>query len=77
LVKALENKKIKGACLDVLEYEKSSFENLSKDGLTSDMQYLMNSQNTILSPHVAGWTVESNVKIAEVLANKFTSDFPQ
>jgi D-3-phosphoglycerate dehydrogenase len=77
LVKALENKKIKGACLDVLEYEKSSFENLSKDGLTSDMQYLMNAQNTILSPHVAGWTVESNVKIAEVLLNKFTSDFPQ
>jgi len=77
LVKALENKKLKGACLDVLEYEKTSFENLSKDGLTSDMQYLMNAQNTILSPHVAGWTVESNVKIAEVLLNKFTSDFPQ
>ena len=77
LVKALENKKIKGACLDVLEYEKTSFENLSKDGLTSDMQYLMNAKNTILSPHVAGWTVESNVKIAEVLANKFTSDFTQ
>ena len=77
LVKALENKKIKGACLDVLEYEKTSFENLSKDGLTSDMQYLMNAKNTILSPHVAGWTVESNVKIAKVLLNKFTSDFPQ
>ena len=56
LVKALANGKIKGACLDVLEYEKTSFENLSKDGLTSDMQYLMNAQNTILSPHVAGWT---------------------
>ncbi|MBC8510168.1 MAG: hydroxyacid dehydrogenase [Cryomorphaceae bacterium] len=77
LVKALENKKIKGACLDVLEYEKTSFENLSKDGLTSDMQYLMNAQNTILSPHVAGWTVESNVKIAEVLLEKITSDFQQ
>jgi D-3-phosphoglycerate dehydrogenase len=77
LVKALENKKIKGACLDVLEYEKTSFENLSKDGLTSDMQYLMNAKNTILSPHVAGWTEESNVNIAEVLLNKYTSDFPQ
>jgi D-3-phosphoglycerate dehydrogenase len=77
LVKALENKKIKGACLDVLEYEKTSFENLSKDGLKSDMQYLMNAQNTILSPHIAGWTAESNVKIAEVLLSKFTSDFPQ
>ena len=78
LVKALENKKIKGACLDVLEYEKTSFENLSKDGLTSDMQYLMNAKNTILSPHIAGWTAESNVKIAEVLLNKnfyFSSHF--
>ena len=77
LVKALANGKIKGACLDVLEYEKTSFENLSKDGLTSDMQYLMNAQNTILSPHVAGWTAESNVKITEVLLEKITSDFQQ
>ena len=77
LVVALENGKIKGACLDVLEYEKTSFENLSKEGLTSDMQYLINSKNTILSPHIAGWTTESNVKIAEVLLNKFISDFPQ
>jgi D-3-phosphoglycerate dehydrogenase len=77
LVTALVNGKIKGACLDVLEYEKISFENLSKKGLTSDMQYLINSKNTILSPHIAGWTKESNVKIAEVLLNKFISDFPQ
>ena len=77
LVAALENGKIKGACLDVLEYEKTSFENLSKEGLTADMQYLINSKKTILSPHIAGWTTESNVKIAEVLLNKFISDFPQ
>jgi len=77
LVVALENGKIKGACLDVLEYEKTSFENLSQEGFTNDIQYLMNSKNTILSPHIAGWTIESNVKIAEVLLNKFISDFPQ
>ena len=77
LVAALESGKIKGACLDVLEYEKTSFENLSQEGFTNDMQYLMNSKNTILSPHIAGWTTESNVKIAEVLLNKFISDFPQ
>jgi D-3-phosphoglycerate dehydrogenase len=77
LVAALENGKIKGACLDVLEYEKTSFENLSKEGLTADMQYLINSKNTILSPHIAGWTKESDVKIAEVLLNKFISYFPQ
>ena len=77
LVAALENGKIKGACLDVLEYEKTSFENLSQEGFSNDMQYLINSKNIILSPHIAGWTMESNVKIAEVLLNKFISDFPQ
>jgi len=77
LVTALESGKIKGACLDVLEYEKTSFENLSQEGFTNDIQYLMNAKNTILSPHIAGWTTESNVKIAEVLLNKFISDFPQ
>jgi len=77
LVTALENRKIKGACLDVLEYEKISFENLSKEGFSNDMQYLITSKNTILSPHISGWTTESNLKIAEVLLNKFISDFPQ
>ena len=76
LVTALENGKIKGACLDVLEYEKNSFENLSQEGLTNDMQYLINSKNTVLTPHIAGWTKESNIKIAEVLLNKIISDFP-
>jgi len=74
---ALENGKIKGACLDVLEYEKTSFENLNKDGLTEEMQYLIDSKKTILSPHVAGWTIESNVKIAKVLLEKIISDFQQ
>jgi len=77
LVAALENGKIKGACLDVLEYEETSFKNLSTKRKASDMQYLINSKKTILSPHIAGWTKESNVKIAKVLLNKFISDFPQ
>jgi len=73
LVKGLNNGKIKGACLDVLEYEKTSFENLSKDGLTTEMQHLIESEKTILSPHIAGWTHESNIKIAEILLGKITS----
>ena len=77
LVAALENGKIKGACLDVLEYEETSFKNLSTKRKASDMQYLINSKKTILSPHIAGWTKESNLKIAKVLLNKFISDFPQ
>ena len=70
IVKALKSGKIKGACLDVLEYEKTSFENLSKIGFTDEMQYLINSEKTILSPHIAGWTIESNIKIAKVLTEK-------
>ena len=75
LVSALKSGKVKGACLDVLEYEDTSFENLSKDGLTNNMQYLIKSNKTILSPHIAGWTTESNIKIAKILLQKITSDF--
>ena len=67
MVSALEKGKIKGACLDVLEYEKTSFENLSQKGLTVEMQYLMDSPKTMLSPHIAGWTHESNIKLAKIL----------
>ena len=77
LVASLENGKVKGACLDVLEYEKTSFENLSKEGLTDDMKKLIDSKNTIISPHVAGWTTESNMKIAEVLLEKIISGVQQ
>ena len=73
LVSALEKGKIKGACLDVLEDEKTSFENLSQEGFMAEMQYIMDSPKTILSPHIAGWTQESNVKIAKVLLEKITS----
>ena len=70
IVKALKSGKLKGACLDVLEYEKTSFENLSQIGFTDEMQYLINSEKTILSPHIAGWTIESNIKIAKILTKK-------
>ena len=70
IVNALKSGKIKGACLDVLEYEKTSFEDLSKIGFTNEMQYLINSEKTILSPHIAGWTIESNVKISKILTKK-------
>ena len=79
LISALENSKIKGACLDVLEHENTSFETLSKETTTTttNMQYLINCNNVILSPHIAGWTDESNIKIAKVLLQKIISDFAQ
>jgi len=73
LVTALKNGKIKGVCLDVLEYEKSSFEQLSAKGLPEEMIYLTKSNNSILSPHIAGWTNESNVRIAEILLKKIST----
>ena len=72
LVAAMKEGKVLGACLDVLEYEKSSFENLTAEGLPKEMQYLIDSEKTILSPHIAGWTQQSNRKIAEVLLQKIS-----
>jgi D-3-phosphoglycerate dehydrogenase len=70
LVKALKSGKVKGACLDVLEYEKSSFEAFFDQDLDDDFKYLLESQNVILSPHVGGWTQESYIKLSTVLADK-------
>lgn len=73
LVNALKKGKLKGVGLDVLEYENKSFENLSIKEIPKEMLYLINSNKTILSPHIAGWTEESNIKIAKILANQINS----
>ncbi|MCL4138623.1 UNVERIFIED_CONTAM: hypothetical protein GTU68_016313 [Idotea baltica] len=76
LVYALKSGKILGAGLDVLEYEKSSFENLfSDDNMPEAFQYLINSKNVILSPHVAGWTIESKEKLAQTIVDKIKDLF--
>ena len=68
LVNALKSGKIKGACLDVLEYEKTSFENLEMKN--EDLEYLLNSEKAIITPHIAGWTHESKIKLAQVIVDK-------
>lgn len=70
LVKHLKTGKVKGACLDVHEYETSSFEKL--ETLPEPFDYLIKSDKVILTPHIAGWTHESNRKIAEVLVQKIS-----
>ena len=70
LAKSIESRKVLGACLDVLEYEAVSFESVDFFNLPLPMQYLLRSDKVILTPHIAGWTKESNIKIAEVLATK-------
>ncbi len=73
LVDALKIGKVKGACLDVIEYEKFSFEEMKTN--QAAYQYLLNAENVLLSPHVAGWTVESKYKLAKVLADKIKDRF--
>ena len=76
LVSALKSGKILGAGLDVLEYEKASFENLfSDDKMPDAFHYLINSENVILSPHVAGWTLESKEKLAQTIVDKIKAKF--
>jgi D-3-phosphoglycerate dehydrogenase len=73
LVKNLKSGKVLGACLDVMEYERISFEALDTKQLPDAFQYLIQCDNVILSPHIAGWTHESKEKIAKVLADKILS----
>ncbi|WP_439130844.1 2-hydroxyacid dehydrogenase [Polaribacter sp.] len=82
LVDALRSGKILGAGLDVLEYEKSSFENLfsndnnkKSEAMPLALQYLINAENVILSPHVAGWTIESKEKLAQTIVDKIKEKF--
>ena len=70
LIKQLKAGKIIGACLDVLEYEGLSFEQLDAKNLPQAFSELIKMQNVILSPHVAGWTHESNLKLAKTLIEK-------
>mgnify|MGYP000602972733 CR=1 FL=1 len=75
LVQALKNNTVIGACLDVLEYEKASFESFFEQDIPADFQYLLESKKTILSPHVGGWTNESYFKLSDVLADKIMANF--
>ena len=71
LVLALKSRKILGAGLDVLEYEKTSFENLFSDGkMPEAFKYLIDSENVLLSPHVAGWSLESKERLAQTIVDK-------
>lgn len=76
LVKALKSGKILGAGLDVLEYEKSSFEALFTHEVPPALKELIAMDNVLLSPHIAGWTVESKEKLALTIVEKILETFP-
>lgn len=73
LVNAIQSGKVKGACLDVLEYEKSSFENLETEN--EELKYLLHSEKVIVTPHIAGWTHQSKEKLAQVIVDKIIDQF--
>ena len=76
LVNALKSSKVLGAGLDVLEYEKSSFESLFSDTkIPEDLDYLLRAKNVILTPHIAGWTHESHEKLAQVIVDKIKDKY--
>jgi D-3-phosphoglycerate dehydrogenase / 2-oxoglutarate reductase len=70
LVAALDKDKILGAGLDVLEYEKLSFETLFEGEKPKAFEDLLAAQNVLLTPHIAGWTVESKQKLAQTIVDK-------
>ncbi len=75
LVSALKSGKILGAGLDVLEYEKSSFEDMFTSSMPEPFQYLIQAENVLLTPHVAGWTIESKEKLAQTIVDKIKAKF--
>ncbi len=70
LVAAIAQGKVRGAALDVIEYETVSFEDIDSKNIPAPLAYLFESDKTVLSPHIAGWTFESHEKIAATLVKK-------
>lgn len=75
LVKNLKSGHVTGVALDVLEYENESFENLGQDQIPESLKYLLACPRAVLTPHIAGWTIESNYKLAGILADKIITFF--
>ena len=63
--------------MDVLEFEKSSFESLFSNKIPASLSDLLSMDNVILSPHVAGWTIESKEKLAQVIVEKIVRKFKE
>lgn len=75
LVKELNSGKVLGAGLDVLEFEKTSFENMFDNNLPDSFKQLTKLDNVIFTPHVGGWTVESKIKLAQTIVDKIKERF--
>jgi len=70
LVAAMQTGKVRGAALDVSEYEAFSFEDIDSNTLPEPFKYLAQNDDVILTPHIAGWTFEAYQKHSAVLVEK-------
>ena len=71
LKKGLKSEKVLGAGLDVIAFEKKSFEKLSvNENDQFSLDYLNSSSNVILTPHIAGWTHESKMGLVKIALKK-------
>ena len=77
IILALKKGQLLGAGLDVLEFEKSSFESLFSNKIPAHLSELLSMDNVILSPHIAGWTIESKEKLAQVIVDKIVHKFKE
>lgn len=73
LLEGIENEKVLGAALDVLEFEGLSFEKIKDKDLPESYQKLLACQKVLLSPHIAGWTLESNIRLSSVIVDKIAA----
>ena len=67
LITALKSGKVRGACLDVFENEKTA---TYTEGEKTLYKKLFGFDNVVVSPHIAGWTAESKERLATMLLKK-------
>lgn len=76
LVEGLSCGKILGAGLDVIEFEKTSFEALFTEDPPAALQALIAMDQVIMSPHIAGWTHQSKERLGQITVDKIKYHFP-
>jgi D-3-phosphoglycerate dehydrogenase len=77
LVQALEDGRVRGAALDVIEYEDQSFVHLDPKQQPAAFQRLLELPNVVLNPHIAGWSYEAEEGHAQTLADKIEKTYGQ
>ena len=72
MIKNIKTGKVIGVGLDVLENENINFENLNSEN-NDNLNFLKKSPNVILTPHITGWSHESNILMSKILTKKILS----